>query len=78
MPALLQCGSGKEEVSVAFVWPVVLERGPHCSRLTSQPLRLSFALLCLEQRDHFLHPGQGRVMTLDTSLPSLSAQPAYS
>lgn len=32
MPTLLQCGSGKVGVSLAFVWPVVLEHEPHCSK----------------------------------------------
>lgn len=78
MPALLQCGSSEVGVSLAFVWPVVSEHGPHCERLTSQPLRLSFTLLCLEQSDNFLHPGQIRVVTLDTSPPCLSAWIAHS
>lgn len=77
MPAPLQCGSGKEGVSLAFVCTAGLRARTHCWRSTSQPLRLSSALLCLEQRDHFLHPGQGRVVTLDTSPPCLSAWPAY-
>lgn len=77
MAALLQCGSGEGGGFSGLCVSCGLRARTHCLRLTSQPLRLSFALLCLEQRDHFLHSGQGRVVTLDTGLPLSVCLPGW-